>query len=270
MVIGHEWPRTALGAAIGGGRVVLCHGLPGIGKWLVAQEAALAYGGSILELRGTVTIDEARALVRLTESAPVSDRLAVALVDLDDLSYRATNVLLKALEELPDWLCVILVAGKPPIPTVASRITQRIWFDALSTEEVTEVLVETFGYGRYEAEDLAKLSRGDVATALVHAESWRQKPVLMSFLDALVRHDEIALGHVSREWDFELGKLFERWFLEASAYSLTRTPARWYVFDEGDLAILSRLGTANAYQITQMIREGFGPQAAARNIWSHV
>lgn len=266
MVIGHESQREALRERVfDGGRVLLLQGLPGIGKWLCAEALAEAHGGATVSLRGNPTTEDVRELVRFTERFPTHGS-AVALIDMDALSIRNMAILLKTLEAVPFWLEIILVAGKPLIPTIASRVHERIIFDPLSNYEVALVL-EQLGVPRFSAEDLAKLSGGRVDVALMFKDAEAEKPTVMSFLDSLVRHDYHTLSQIAGHWSPLTGQIAERWYLEAGAFSVTGVMQPGFFFSEDELSVLERIGHRKSQRFISLIRDGYGPEAAARNTW---
>ncbi len=231
MVIGHESQRKILRErAFDGGRTLLLQGLPGIGKWLCAEAMAEAHGGATVSLRGNPTTEEVRELVRFAERFPTHGS-AVALVDLDSLSIQSMTILLKTLEAVPFWLEIVLVAGKPVIPTIRSRVHEVISFDPLSSYEVAMIL-EKLGRPRYQAEDLAKLSGGRVDIALMLQDAEVEKPVLLSFLDAFIRHDHRALALVAGRWSWLTAMMAERWYLEAGAYNITGASGPDFFFND--------------------------------------
>ena len=266
MVIGHESQRNDLQErAFAGGRVILLRGLPGIGKWLCAEALAEAHGGATVSLRGNPTTEEVRGLVRFAERFPTHGS-AVALVDLDGLSFRSMGILLKTLEAVPFWLEIILVAGKPVISVISSRVHETITFDPLSNYEVALVL-EQLGIPRFAAHDLSKLSGGRVDVALMFKEAEAEKPMVMSLLDSVVRHDYRTLSLVAARWSLLTAQIAERWYLEAGAFSVTGVMEPGFFFDEDELLMFERIGHRQSQHLIRAIREGFGPESAARNTW---
>ncbi len=266
MVIGHESQRKILRErAFDGGRTLLLQGLPGIGKWLCAELLAEAHGGATVSLRGNPTTEEVRELVRFSERFPTHGS-AVALVDLDALSIQGMNILLKTLEAVPFWLEIILVAGKPVIPTIRSRVHEVISFDPLSTYEVALVL-EQLGVPRFQAEDLSKLGAGRVDIALMLKDAEEEKPTVLSFLDSVIRHDQRTLSLVAGRWTPFTGQIIERWYLEAGAYSITGASTLDFFFSDDELELLEKIGHKKSHHLIEAIREGYGPESAARNTW---
>lgn len=266
MVIGHESQRKILQErAFDGGRTLLLQGLPGIGKWLCAEALAEAHGGATVSLRGNPTTEDVRDLVRFAERFPTHGS-AVAMVDLDALSITGMNILLKTLEAVPFWLEIILVAGKPVIPTIRSRVHEVISFDPLSTYEVAMVL-EQLGVPRFQAEDLSKLGGGRVDLALMLKDAEEEKPTVLSFLDSVIRHDSRTLSLVAGRWTRFTGQIAERWYLEAGAFSITGASGPDFFFNEDELSLLDKIGHKKSHHLIEAIREGYGPESAARNTW---
>ncbi len=266
MVIGHERQREVLQErAFQGGRVLLLRGLSGIGKWLCAEALAEAHGGATVSLRDNPTTEDVRELVRFAERFPTHGS-AVALVDMDALSFRSMGILLKTLEAVPFWLEIILVAGQPLISVIASRVHESIDFDPLSNYEVAMVL-EQLGIARFAAEDLAKLSGGRVDVALMFRDAETEKPTVMSFLDSMVRHDYRTLSLVATRWSPLTGQIAERWYLEAGAFSVTGVMQPMFFFSEDELSVIEKIGHRKSQFLISALRDGYGPEAAARNTW---
>ena len=93
----------------------------------------------------------------------------VAIIDdADHLKQEGANCLLKTLEEPPPKSVIILIgtSSEQQLPTIRSR-SQIIRFDALSTDVVTELLLEQeLADSHDEAYRLASLSGGSIAQAL--------------------------------------------------------------------------------------------------------
>jgi len=266
VVIGHESQLEVLRErAFDGGRVILLQGLPGIGKWLCAEALAEAHGGATVSLRGNSTTEEVRELVRFASRFPTHGS-AVALVDLDGLSFRSMGILLKTLEAVPFWLEIILVAGKPVVSVIASRVHETITFDPLSNYEVALIL-EQLGMPRFTAEDLSKLSGGRVDVALMFKDAEAEKPAVMSFLDSMVRHDFHTLSQVAGRWSRLTAQIAERWYLEAGTFSVTGVMEPGFFFNEDELLVFERIGHRKSQHLIEAIRAGFGPESAARNTW---
>jgi DNA polymerase-3 subunit delta' len=84
-----------------------------------------------------------------------------------DSSSEAANALLKLLEEPPEGTSLILTSGEPGrlLPTILSRTTH-LHLPPLSTQEVTDFLVEVKGLDLEEAQRLGTLSQGAIGRAL--------------------------------------------------------------------------------------------------------
>lgn len=266
MVTGHDSQREMLRSFPAEGRVVLLQGLPGIGKWLCAREVAQAAGGATVSLRNP-TMEEVRELVRFAERAPVSGTSSV-LIDLDSMTERGMNTLLKTLEEPPSWLAIYLVAGRPILPTLRSRVTDVIEFDPLARYEV-QLILEDQGMQRHKAEAMAKLSGGRVDMALMFDSAETVKPVVMGFLDAVERHDYQHLTIVSQSWSDLAKTLMERWYQEAGVWVITGVVPGDFFYSADELSLLHSIGSVRSWGILQAIREGYSPDAAARNAWKN-
>lgn len=267
MVIGHEAQREELRQAIEADvdRVIMLRGLPGIGKWAVAGEAIEPCGGPSVQVRDG-SADSPKDLVRLTERKPVGSQRVFAIVDIDSMSYRDHTVLLKTLEETPPWLTVILTASVDVPATVLSRVQRLIHFAPLSIEQVRGGLEEQ-GFPEWQAEELAKMSSGSIGKALMLAGLDKVKPDVLALIDAMSRRDLKALADVESVWGIEHGQMFSRWYLESTIYALTGYLDPRMVFTLDEVQLLNKVGAKDAWQMVNYLREGYGPQAAARTVW---
>jgi DNA polymerase-3 subunit delta' len=96
------------------------------------------------KLRGEITADDARDLVRLFETTSGALGWRVAIVDpADELNRHAANALLKMLEEPPPRSLFLILAHAPSrlLPTIRSRC-RRLTLGPLAPETMREVLGE--------------------------------------------------------------------------------------------------------------------------------
>ena len=117
---------------------------------------------------GAIKVDAVREVVRQTAFRPFEGRRRAVIVDhADRLVPEAQNALLKTLEEPPPASVFLLVTHRPHLllPTVRSRCPE-IRFGGLTTDEVTEVLVDECEVAAAEARAAAAAADGSVARAL--------------------------------------------------------------------------------------------------------
>ena len=117
---------------------------------------------------GAIKVDAVREVVRQTAFRPFEGRRRAVIVDdADRLVPEAQNALLKTLEEPPPASVFLLVTHRPHLllPTVRSRCPE-IRFGGLTTDEVTEVLVDECEVAASEARAAAAAADGSVARAL--------------------------------------------------------------------------------------------------------
>lgn len=117
---------------------------------------------------GAIKVDAVREVVRQTAFRPFEGRRRTVIVDnADRLVPEAQNALLKTLEEPPPASVFLLVTHRPHLllPTVRSRCPE-IRFGGLTTDEVTEVLVDECEVAAAEARAAAAAADGSVARAL--------------------------------------------------------------------------------------------------------
>lgn len=109
------------------------------------------------------------AEVRRTMSfKPVEGRYKIAIItDADLLRTEAANAFLKLLEEPAPRTVFILTTARPDrlLPTIVSRC-QRLRFDLLTAEAISEALVAREGVAPEHAEMLARMADGSYSRAL--------------------------------------------------------------------------------------------------------
>ena len=255
-IVGHTQQREDLER---GGSAVLLWGPSGIGKWLCARSYADDRGGAAISLRDGPTMEQAREMAALFRQRPISGSALVALVDLDVCSEAIQNVLLKTIEELPEWGKVILVGSQPVLPTIRSRC-QVIEFRSLFPAEVEQVLVEDHGSSMAEGAEMAMMSNGSIGQALAVRAALRQKPVVLQFVDAVSRVDRVALTTMLPRWDDDAMRMLWRWTAEVIA-DYPR------VFTKGELAVVHKMGVAKFYKLVECIKLGMPPDLAAMQVW---
>ncbi|WP_028280427.1 DNA polymerase III subunit delta' [Arthrobacter sp. H5] len=115
----------------------------------------------------TISIDEARELVRKAQDKPSTGRWRVIIVeDADRMQERSTNVLLKAIEEPPPRTVWLLCAPSPGdvLVTIRSRC-RSVSLRLPPVEDVAELLVRRDGIDPATAEAAARASQSHIGVA---------------------------------------------------------------------------------------------------------
>jgi len=121
----------------------------------------------------TLYLAAARTLRRQAQNRPsMGDRQVFIIAEAETLapqesSSEAANALLKLLEEPPTGTIIILTSGEPGrlLPTILSRTTH-LHLPPLSSEDVTEFLIQEKGLDVEEARRIGPLSQGAIGRAL--------------------------------------------------------------------------------------------------------
>ena len=112
--------------------------------------------------RTMVGIDDVKEALRQVNLTPIEGTCNVVIFESADLmSEDAANALLKTLEEPPEQvLLLLLTPGEEALlPTIRSRC-RSLHLLPMPKDEVAERLTRDHGVGPYEADKLARLSRG--------------------------------------------------------------------------------------------------------------
>ncbi len=175
----------------------LCfHGPAGVGKRLLAHETAkallcerqigcgecahclkLAHGAhpdfvEVTPEGADIKVDQIRDIAGNLHFRPFEARARVIVLDqVERLREGAANAFLKSLEEPPDYVYFMLIAGdlKALLPTIRSRC-QKIAFQSLKPEDKANILETRFGKDPEMAQKLASVSFRRLET---EEEAWR-------------------------------------------------------------------------------------------------
>jgi DNA polymerase-3 subunit delta' len=204
-VLGQERAKRRLAAAFAPdrlGHAYLFSGPDGVGKTLLAQEAArallcrgdvlprpcglcpdcrlFAHDGHpdflLLQPEGdsrVIKIEMIRDLIHTFSLMPVQGDRRVAIIrDADALQEPAANALLKTLEEPPASALLILTSSRPRalLPTLRSRC-QEIRFEPLSAEHLRAILEGRAGLEKEDIAAAVRLADGSADRALQLIES---------------------------------------------------------------------------------------------------
>lgn len=205
---------------------LLLQGPSSVDVWAAAVACAEARGGAAKTLRDGSTVEDAREVVELFQRRAIGGRPTVVVIDLDSLPALGQTILLKTAEEMPEWGTLILAATGYVLPTLRSRC-QMILIPA-GEPEVPEYV--------------------------------RAKPTVMSYLDAVVRHDEMAVSLVSSRWDDDARLMLWRW--------CTEVLADWpRLFSKAELSVVHKLGVEKFYAMVGHLRDQLSPTLTAMMLW---
>jgi DNA polymerase-3 subunit delta' len=121
-----------------------------------------------LDSKTEIGIDDIRGLQRLANLPPYEGKCKVFIIDdAEYLSTEAANSLLKILEEPPPSVVWLLLAAEEEhlLPTVISRC-QRLELKPVPSEQVQEVLVNSYNVDADKAKLLTQLCHGRLGWAL--------------------------------------------------------------------------------------------------------
>jgi DNA polymerase-3 subunit delta' len=158
-----------------------------------------------------IKIDQMRSMSQAAQYRPYEGRRRVYIIeDAERLNERASNSILKTLEEPPDTTLLLLVTSKPYslLETIRSRC-QILTFAPLTFDELVAHLSKQGNRPREEVELLARLARGSIGRALeIDPNEYRQKRNTMLQLveTMLVGRDTVRLMRAAEY----LGRKLER------------------------------------------------------------
>jgi DNA polymerase III subunit delta' len=193
-IIGNTPAKLHLDKLLLSGRIphlLLFTGIEGIGKRLFAEEFAAAWLISktpglickrnkdgifhpdlcLCKVEGKIgmhSIQSVRKMIEQIEYAPFEAKgRAIIIDDAHRMLAASANALLKTLEEPPAHTLIILVTSEPErlLDTIVSRC-QKIRFNPLSKEELTQALTSLFSFDNNSAITLAESSNGSLSCAL--------------------------------------------------------------------------------------------------------
>jgi DNA polymerase III delta prime subunit len=247
-VVGHEQVRAELERELP--PVTLLLGPESVGKTTLALHLADFHGLGLAYHRYYDRLSAAIAR-EIVETAPIRRRSPdIRIIDLDNSTEAAQNILLKVLEEPPPHSRFILVASRVPLLTILSRA--RVYRLGLLTDsQVAEILRVNVTSSDLEAEQAAARGRGQVAPAIAGVadrESSRITSVVAAALRAASEGGGTAVDMALRNWTPEHTRVMEQWAVE-------RANGRWVYFTadfapratrQGALSMLYVLGTYDA------------------------
>ncbi|WP_418969573.1 DNA polymerase III subunit delta' [Alloscardovia omnicolens] len=148
--------------------------------------------------RVTITIDQVRELSAHAEQMPVLCPWRIIIIeDVDRMSERTTNVLLKDIEEPSEHTMWILCApsAQDVLPTIRSR-TRIVTLAVPPVEAIAAYLQESTGVDVHKAKQFARLSQGHIGIARLYAtqpEAVRMRNNIVDNLVSMTRSSQAVL-----------------------------------------------------------------------------
>lgn len=207
--------------------VTLLWGPRSIGKTTIAEYLVKHHQVHLVDLMrcpAPLRIDAARNAITFVATASAGPYKLI-LIDLDNASDGARNVLLKTLEEPPPTARFILTASQTVPATIMSRAVVYP-MGLLSRRDLTDILV-AHGMSESAAAAAAALGHGQVSTAMTANSTDAAKATVLTLVRALAKRDFELFDQTARSFDEPSKQLLLRFFMEA----LT---GRWALFAESD------------------------------------
>ena len=157
----------------------------------------------------------------------------VIIYKAQNMNLQSSNCLLKTLEEPPPHTVLILLTTAPyrMLPTIRSRC-QRVMFQPLSSELISEIVREMHGGDNEKFKLSASLAGGSVGKAI----QWMEGDALKGRKELLERINQLTKGHVTATLDLaeslgedkevlmEILDLLRLWFRDLLVYKETNAP----------------------------------------------
>ena len=135
-----------------------------IGEWM----QKMGKSDADLNKQAIITAEESDALAKKLIMMSSQGGYKISLIWLPErMNIECANKILKLIEEPPSQTVFIMVSEEPEklIETIRSRV-QRIDVKKISTESISDALINRYGLGEDDAMRLARLSNGDWITAV--------------------------------------------------------------------------------------------------------
>jgi len=208
-LVGNEKARKQLEKLLPLTRVVLLSGPAGVGKFIVAQQVALAVAepGDCMSHRGALGVDFVRGIIEDSHLKAMGTKGKAFIIECEEFSTEAMNALLKVLEEPPANTFFFLVSSVDLPSTIVSRC-QRVGFRSMSRPEVIEALVLS-GWSYVAADRVA--GAGSVGRAMAEYSYDAARTNVTTFLNACHNVDLELITRAIPEWGtLEVRFLHER------------------------------------------------------------
>ncbi|NLK44858.1 MAG: DNA polymerase III subunit delta' [Tissierellia bacterium] len=144
----------------------------------------------------TIKREEIDKIIKDIATMPFeSNRKIYIIDDCHSLRLDSQNILLKTLEEPPDYITIILITSEKEkiIPTILSRC-QSIKFYSLENSKIVDLLVEEHKLEINRAKFIASFSKGSLKKSLELANSsdfFNMRSEIIEIIDSLVKGDKI-------------------------------------------------------------------------------
>ncbi len=148
--------------------------------------------------RVSITIDQVRELMETSEQMPVFSPWRIIIIeDVDRMSERTTNVLLKDIEEPSAHTMWLLCApsAQDVLPTIRSR-TRIVNLAVPPLSAVAQFLRETTGVDEHKAKQYARISQGHIGIARLYAtepEAMRMRNDIIDNIVSMTRSSQAVL-----------------------------------------------------------------------------
>ena len=197
-IIGHDHILRVLEGGLP--RVSIFRGPYSVGKRTTAMHVAEQMDLSAADYLYVrhLDADRARSVRRFIMNTPQGER-RLAVVSLANASEVAQNILLAALESIPETSHIILIDdGDAALETVLSRGNVFL-FQLLSAASVKKILMGR-NFGEASAEQLAYISQGHVSDALRYASANDTKIAVLGAVRCLRDRDAKGLSSFAGRW----------------------------------------------------------------------
>ena len=235
--------------------VSLFYGPASVGKWTTAEYIRKYYNYEPVDVIRIHKLTAALAgyLVKISDRTSSGHQGRLVIMKIDGASAEAFNRLLLTLEHAQNTK-FILISESVLFPTIASRAVLYS-FSVLTEEEVVKVLQYKMGFKEDKAQELAKLSGGQVERAVQAVSDQDNKAVVLAVLEAIQEKDVESLDRLADRWSDNSTRLLQTWCREA----LT---GRWRVFTPDDSGIT---GQGLPLQILISTRPDVRPKLVVRS-----
>jgi DNA polymerase III subunit delta' len=168
-------------------------------------------------IEGKILVEHIDSILEFMSRAPMISKKKIVMVDnCDVISYEAANRLLKVVEETENFFFFITANIEDVLPTIKSRCI-KFKFEALSREDITNILWKKMGLDMDRARALSWVGAGSSIDIFAHIEDClKARAKALDFISFL-RTDFIK----SLECIDEVGRGFLPLFLDASILTVS-------------------------------------------------
>ncbi len=178
---------------------------------------------------GLIKKGEVENLIKNVATAPFESTRKVFIIDnAHMMNTEGMNAILKTLEEPPEYINIILITSSTNkiLPTILSRC-QNIKFYPVEAKKITDLLVNSYGKLKTEAEFLAEFTKGSVGKSIELATSddfFAKREEIINLIDILLKGDKtkaissIGFFNDNKETIDEILDIFLFWFRDLMLY----------------------------------------------------